>query len=271
MKQLLENWRKFVNEITTLPQQHMAAFKEAISDSKFWEMDHYIDDVDFITDDESGTPASEFLMDALNKTATELGTELYFLVGVSDDEEYALGPNGIPYGYPDNWLLRASYQGPQKGKHVIWIQFRPLAEDFEMGKFNSNELVKALSRTLNHELVHYYQLKKQAANKGLSDEEAWAELEKDPRQLPQDDKEQTYLGLHNEIDAYAHEAAEQLLDKYSPKEALNIIRQLSPKNLEQYPQVSSIIKRYMSVFKEDPKILDKFRKKLVQQVERQSA
>ena len=140
-----------------------------------------------------------------------------------------------------------------------------------MGKFNSNELVKALSRTLNHELVHYYQLKKQAANKGLSDEEAWAELEKDPRQLPQDDKEQTYLGLHNEIDAYAHEAAEQLLDKYSPKEALNIIRQLSPKNLEQYPQVSSIIKRYMSVFKEDPKILDKFRKKLVQQVERQSA
>ena len=69
MKQLLESWRKFVNETTTLPQRHMIAFREAISDSKFWEMDHYIEDLDFITDDESGTPASELFMDVRKKAA----------------------------------------------------------------------------------------------------------------------------------------------------------------------------------------------------------
>ena len=271
MKHLMENWRRHLNEATAVPPEHMQAFKKTIADSKFWTMEHNVNkDVDLFTDTESGTPASKHLMEMLNDAAERLGTELYFFVSVTDEEEYALGPNSPYAGYPNNWFMRAAYQGPQKGVHVIWMLFRPLADDFEMEKLDSNKLVKTISQTLNHELVHYYQLKKQAANKGISDEEAWAELEKDPKQLPQDGEDRTYLSLHNEIDAYAHEAAEQLLDKHTPEEALSIIRNLSPRNLEQYSEVSSVIERYMDVFKGDPKTLDKFRKKLVKQIQSQS-
>jgi len=270
MKLIMESWRRHLNEVTSVPPEHMQAFKDTMTNSKFWTLPHAEDDVDVGSADELTTPAAQSLADSLNETAEELGTELYFLCTVVDEEEYALGPNSQYPGYPDNWLMRGAYQGPQKGKHVVWFQFRPLAEDFEMDKFNSTGLIKILSQTLNHELVHYYQLKKQAANKGISDEEAWAELEKDPKQLPQDDTEQTYLGLHNEIDAYAHEAAEQLLDKHSPEEALGIIRKLSADNLDQYPEISSVIEKYMKAFKDDPKTLDKFRKKLVNQIEKQS-
>ena len=270
MKHLMKNWRRHLNEVTTVPPEHMQAFKDTITSSKFWDLPHTEDDVDLGSADELTTDAAQALMDALNETAERLGTEIYFLFTVTDEAEYALGPDSPYPGYPDNWLMRGAYQGPQQGKHVVHFQFRPLGEDFEMDRLNPTALVKVLSQTLNHELVHYYQLKKQAANKGISDEEAWAELEKDPKQLPQDDTQQTYHGLHNEIDAFAHEAAEQLLDKHSPEEALDILRKLSAGNLEQYPEISSVVEKYMKVFKDDPKTLDKFRKKLVKQIESQS-
>ena len=270
MKHLMESWRRHLKEATSVPSEHMQAFRDTITSSKIWTLPHTEDEIDMGPADELTTPAVESLANSLNDTAEALGTEIYFLFTTVNEEEYALGPDSPYPGYPDNWLMQGAYQGPQKGKHVVWFQFRPLSEDFEMDKFNPEALVKVLSQTLNHELVHYYQLKKQAANKGISDEEAWAELEKDPKQLPQDGEEQTYLGLHNEIDAYAHEAAEQLLDKHSPEEALDIIRKLSADNLEKYPEISSVVKRYVEVFKDDPKTLDKFRKKLVQQIESQS-
>ena len=60
------------------------------------------------------------------------------------------------------------------------------------------------------------------------------------------------------------------MDKHSPEEALGIIRKLSADNLDQYPEISSVIEKYMKAFKDDPKTLDKFRKKLVKQIESQS-
>ena len=181
MKLLFENWRGFLNEVTSVPIEHTQAFKDTIASSKFWTLPHTEDEVDVGSAGELTTPAVESLADSLNDTAEALGTEIYFLFTTISEEEYALGPDSPYPGYPNNWLMQGAYQGPQKGKHVVWFQFRPLAEDFEMAKLNSEALVKVLSQTLNHELVHYYQLKKQAANKGISDEEAWAELEKDPK------------------------------------------------------------------------------------------
>ena len=274
MKLIFENWKMFLNEVTSVPQEHMAAFKDAIVKSNFWTLPHDIEEVDLVSDDTLSTPAVEALMDFLNEAAKKTNTDLYFLLTVTDEEEYALGPTSDFPGYPDNWLMRAAYTGPQKGFHVITMSFRPLSEDFETKEFNPSNLIKILSQTLNHELVHYYQLKKQAANKGISDEEAWEELLKDPKQLPQDDTRAGYLKLHNEIDAYAHEAAEQMLDKYSKQQVLDIIKNLSASDLDDYlnnySDISSVVRDYLIVFKDNPKILNKFRKKLYQQAEKQT-
>lgn len=267
MKLIFENWKRFLNEATSVPQEHIAAFKDAIVKSNFWTLPHDIEEVDLVGDEELSTPAVEVLMDYLNEAARRINTDIYFLLTVTDEEEYALGPDSAYPGYPDNWLMRAAYTGPQKGYHVITMSFRPLAEDFETDEFDPNNLIKILSHTLNHELVHYYQLKKQAANKGISDEEAWQELLKDPKQLPQDDTRFGYLKLHNEIDAYAYEAAEQLMDKYSKEEAMQIVKSLTSNNLTSFPEVSSVLSDYIKTFQNNPKILNNFRKKMYRQLE----
>lgn len=250
----------------------MAAFKKVIADSQFWTLSNKWADVDEMENgDTLSTPAIESLMELLNQRAEELGSEIYFYLSVESNIEYAMDPESPYPGYPDNWLMQGQYQGPQKGKHVVWLQFRPLSDNYEMEEFNPAVLIQTISQTLNHEMVHYEQLKKQAASKGLSDEEAWEELENDPKQIaPEDAPHSDYISLHNEIDAYAHEAAEELIDKYGAEEALKVIQNLSADTLDDYPEVSRVIADYMELFKEDPETLNKFRKKLYQQIEKQS-
>jgi len=259
----MESWRRFVTEATAVPDEQKAGFKQAITASNFWTQPHTEDEVDVASDGEMSTPAIEVLMDALNAKAEELNTDLYFLLTVTDDEQYTLGPDDTTGGYPNNWMMRGQYRGPDKGKHVVWLEFRPISDDFNMEEFNSDELVKKISLTLNHELVHYYQLKKQSASKGISDEDAWEELLDDPKQIDKSGTRGGYLSRHIEVDAFAHEAAEELLDKYSPEEALDLIR-----NRDR--EAEGVVADYINTLSDQPKELQKFWKKLYTQIKDQS-
>ena len=288
MQLIFESWRKYINEVTTLSNDN--AFLEAISNSAFWLQPHTESDVDEGTiESDSGTtlttPAIEKLMTFLNEAAASMESEIYFTLTVNGEPEYVLNPEDPYGGYPSNWMMHGQYIGPQADKHVIWLQFRPVHDGYDIDLLDSEELIKVISRTINHELIHYNQLKKQAHSKGLSDEQAWEELLCDPEQIPISDPEEyrercgreapsygsgrdIYLSRHIEIDAYAHEAAEQLLDKYSPETAIDAIRNMSPVNLDKYPEISLIVKDYADVLKHKPEELNKFRKKLYQQVQR---
>jgi len=190
-------------------------------------------------------------MDALNNTAIDLGTDLYFILSVTDNELYTLSEDDEFGGYPNNWMMRGQYRGPEKGKHIIWLEFRPVADDYDMSALNAKELVRIISRTINHELVHYNQLKKQAVSKNISEEEAWEELMEDPKQLTKSSNYGDYISLHNEIDAFAHEAAEQLLDMYSPEQALDLLKR-GDSDLE------GIVGEYRKHLKRDSKEFKKF-------------
>ena len=258
MNYLFENWRRFINEITTLESELKDGFRQAIQDSQFWTLPNTEDDVD-IGDhpDEMETPASEALRIALNEKAQELDTDLYFIVTVSS--EHALSEDDPYGGYPNNWMKHGMYQGPMKGKHVVWIEFSPLAEDYKTSELNPIELVKNISRTLNHELVHYKQLKKQAESKGISEEDAWQQMIDDPKQLPKTSDRSVYLSRHPEIDAYAHEAAEELVDKYGAQRALELIRRKDS-------DVVGVLADYRKVFKDDRDVMKRFLKKLYSQI-----
>ena len=214
----------YISEVTTLTQRVKQGYATAMMSSSFWKQPHSVHDVDLVTDTELSTPAIEVLMDALNEASASQGSDIYFLLTVTDDESYALNP-GDQYGsYPNNWMMRGQYQGPMSGKHVVWLEFRPLGDDYKMEDLNPADLVKKISRTINHEIIHYEQLKKQALSKGVDDDQAWEELLADPKQLSRTGKREDYLSRHIEIDAFAHEAAEELLDRYSKEAALNYLR-----------------------------------------------
>ena len=296
MKVLLESRRRHLNEATAIPNEIKSQLAQAIIGSKFWEEPNTPEDIDEAEGplDSLGTPATDALAASLNSAAEELGTDLYFDIS-SGEEEYTLGPDDPHGGYPNNWMMRGQYRGPYEeldGKHVVFLQFRPISEDFNFEDLNPEELAKKISTTLNHELVHYFQLKKQAQSKGLTDDEAFYAMKCDPKQVSprefESDEEyrklcgkepeqhggterEVYLSRHGEIDAYAHEAAEQLLDKYTTEEALDAIRSMTPVDIEKYPEISSVVKDYGEVLKDKPEELNKFRKKLYQQIQRQGS
>ena len=151
------------------------------------------------------------------------------------------------------------YQGPQSGRHVIWIELRPLATSYDMSQLNSSELVKKIARTINHEIVHYKQLKRQAQSKGISEEGAWQQMLDDPEQLPVGTDRAEYLSRHPEIDAYAHEAAEELIDKYGAQRALELIKQRNS-------NVIGVLADYRKIFKDDRDVMKRFLKKLYSQI-----
>jgi len=288
MKLLLENWRKYVNEVTSLETELKDAIFQAIVDSTFWTQSNNPEDIDLKEDgldNMMGTPATETLQNSLNKVSN-----IYFNVSAGD-EVYALSPSDEFGSYPNNWILRGQYRGPYQeldGQHVIWLELRSISEDFNFDDLNPRELSKEISTTLNHELIHYYQLKKQASSKGLSDYEAYREMVCDTKQVPAGDPDryreicgedppeedtpderELYLTRHGEIDAYAHEAAEQLLDKYSARKALQVIRKMNPVDLERYPEISGVVRDYADVLKNNQEELNKFRKKVYLQIQKQ--
>jgi len=289
MKLLFENWRRFLAEISVTPEEYKNVFQQAILQSQFWTSSNKLGDVDIVDKDRSelGTPASEALEVSLTKAASELGTEFHFEISTSSDEEYILGPDD-PFGkYPNNWLTYAQYRF-EDGRHIVFLELRPLAEDYNLSEFKPEVFAKIMAMTINHEIIHYQQLKKQAEKKGLSDADAWRELLCDPKQTEITDpvlykkecgKEvpegyfdvparERYLRSHIEIDAFAYEAAEQLIDSYGEKEAINVIRKLKPVDIEKYPEISDIVKDYAKSISNNPKILNKFRKKVYQQIVR---
>jgi len=264
MRLIMENWRRFIVEATAVPDEQKKGFLQAITDSNFWTQPHTEDDVDEVGGTANmGSPASEALMSALNAKAEELGTDLNFIVTVTTEEGYELAPDDQFGGYPNNWMMQGQYRGPQNGLHDVWIELRPISEEFNMDDLNPGELARKISTTINHELVHYSQLKKQAESKGISDEDAFEEMMNDPKQMDKSGTRAGYLSRHIEVDAFAHEAAEELLDKYSAEEALDII---SRKN----PDVGGVVADYVDALGDQPEELQKFWKKLYTQIQDQS-
>ena len=273
MKLLLENWREYVNEVTSLETGLKSIIFQTVIDSKFWEYPNGAEEIDLKPDgldNLMGTPATEALQNNLNQIAEDSPTDLYFVVSVAD-KDYILEPEDVYGGYPNNWMTMGQYRGPYEElgyQHVIWIEIRPSGENYDINDLNPNELAKKISTTINHELVHYEQLKKQAENKGLSDIDAYREMVHDKKQVTTSDDREVYLTRHGEIDAYAHEAAEQLVDTYGAKKALEVARKLLPVDIGKYPEISSVVLDYAEVLKDNPEKLNKFRKKLYQQIQK---
>jgi hypothetical protein len=276
MKLLLENWREYVNEVTSLDTELKDAIFQTIIESQFWKKSNYLKDVDIQPDlpgldNKMGTPATLTLQTNLNQLMDIMGLDIYFSIE-SSNEEYVLGPDDEYGGYPNNWMTVGQYRGPYQEleyKHVVLIEIRPHSEDYDLNDLDVDVMVRKISATINHELVHYYQLKKQAKNKGLSDIEAYREMVYDPKQIPTTDDRETYLTRHGEIDAYAHEAAEQLVDTYGVQKSLKAIKNLTPVDINKYPEISTVVLDYADVLKDNPAELNKFRKKVYQQIQNQ--
>ena len=217
-----------VTEITKLPKEYFKAIDDAIMASKFWEQPNK-DDIHGDYHDGAGqTTAAKTLEEALQTVYNELGLDMISFVSsfMTDDKGYMLYP-GHP-AYPNRWLVDAKWyvSKQQPGQNVIDLQIMTgdIDRGFDPADVDPGAIVRNISQTVRHELVHYNQMKKQAASKGgLSDTEAFEEMLNDPKQIADSETGtmQDYLRSHIEIDAHAHDGAEELLAVYGEEGAMD--------------------------------------------------
>ena len=236
MKLLREYIRELLTEVTSLPKEYFSTIDDAISSSSFWKKPNPQDDIDIYSSKAGsvmGTPASEALSKALEIAMDDIGLEIDILVRSHDtDDLEGLTLHPTHPAWPDRWLIDAKWyvSSQRKGRNTIDIEIMTSEpEDDILSSLKPEALVRHIAQTIRHELVHYEQMKKQAASKGLSDTDTFAEMLADPSQVPPTDLknkewQRKYLQSHIEIDAHAHDGAEELLAVYNDKEIKDILR-----------------------------------------------
>jgi len=257
-----------ITEITKLPKEYFKAIDNAIMASKFWKEPNSPND-DMLGEYDAGygrTPAADSLEKALQGVYDELGLDIKSYVSsyVTDEEDMLLHPDHP--AYPNRWLIDARWyvSKQEPGQNVIDLQV--MVGDPDLG-FDPNDvdppaLVRNIAQTIRHELVHYNQMKKQASSKGgLSDTEAFEEMLNDPKQIPDSERgtTQDYLRSHIEIDAHAHDGAEELLAVYGEEGAMKILRgdiDLSD------PKLPNAITHYHDILPDDDATLHKLYSKM---------
>jgi len=225
--------KSLLTEITKLPAEYFNKIDAAVKNSKFWEEPNAQDDIDEYDSPSGaamGTPAIEALSHSLHQVMQDLDLDIDILVRshyTDDLEGMSLHP--AHPAWPNRWLIDARWyvSKERSGRNTIDLEIMTSEDGDDIGSvLDSSALVRHISQTIRHEIVHYTQMKKQAKNKGLDDAAAFEEMINDPRQVPQHDAEgfEDYLNSHIEIDAHAHDGAEELLAVYGYDGAMNAIR-----------------------------------------------
>jgi len=266
MNILRECVREILNEITKLPKEYFTEIDNAITSSAFWKETNTQDDIDYIdttAGNVMGTPAAEALQVALQEVLENLGLDMDVLVrshDTDDLEKMTLHPKHP--AYPNRWLVDASWYVSKENPGRNTIDIEMMTSEEEIPELNSGALMRHVSQTIRHELVHWTQMKKQAASKGdLSDTEAFEEMLNDPKQIPDSETGtvEDYLHSHIEIDAHAHDGAEEMLAVYGEEGAMDQLRggfDLSD------PKLPNAVKHYYEILPKDDPTLDKLKGKM---------
>ncbi len=304
---LLRNYvRQLLIEATTLPQEYFAAIDDAVSASQFWEQPNSQEDIDEYSSTSGsvmGTPAAIALSEALHQAMEDVGLDIDILVRshyTTDIDGMTLHPDHP--AWPDRWLIDAKWYVSKErpGRNTIDIEIMTSEEEDDiLSSLDQAALMRHITQTVRHELVHYQQMKRQADSKEISEMEAFKEMLADPSQVPNRNKPkywevweptgkidpetgeeiiqkdgwkheeytQDYLRSHIEVDAHAHDGAEELLAVYGKEDSLDMLRHGFDTT---DPKMPNAIKHYFEMLPADDPTLDKFRKKLYTQLDRMS-
>ena len=223
-----------------LPDFFYGPLEQAIASSKFWTYENTPDDADMISvggEWHNQTPAAEILGDVIqNFLASHKITMTMAVRSAEPDFNTKLA---LPVGpdhklYPNRLVVGGSQGVSGRGRFVMYLNMLPVSDNFNVSDVDGNIVSKLIGNIVRHEYIHARQIDKRRKSQKSSRLFAKDQYEKEG-EIPDSENRKKYLGASIEIDAYAHEFAESLLQKYGKEKSLNILRGKIPHSSVELP------------------------------------
>lgn len=212
-----------------------APLHDVIVSSEFWKYanTYDVDSTDINTilkNDVDQTEAAEVLTSVLNNFFTQNKIPTRAAVHSPDPElnsKTIINP-GHP-NYP-NKLVVGGNQGlagdnNKKGssRFLMNLHLGTYGDAFSITAIDPLTLSKNIGALIRHELIHLHQIEDRRKNQRISRLDTLKKYS-DEGEIPSTDNREDYLSSKIEIDAYAHEIAEEMLNKWGKKTALDVLR-----------------------------------------------
>lgn len=227
--------KKFISSIlqeaTKLPDEMYSGLDKAIQQSQFWLLDNAEAHGDMETIPHVGpqnqTPAAQALGWAIEDYLASINFPM--TAAVISAEKDANKKLDLPVRpghkqYPSGLVVGGSQSLSSRGRFVTYLYLLPVSEDYDLSVINGSTLSKKVGGIMRHELIHSQHFEKrrkaQKTSRNVAKDRFKEEGEIPPDGAPRKD----YLSSKIEIDAYAHELAEELLQKVGKEKALDVLR-----------------------------------------------
>jgi hypothetical protein len=213
-----------------LPDFLYSDLDSAISESEFWRYANTEDDIDMANTPggwQEQTPAGEILEQTIESHLKSLGVNIDIVVISANPHdnpslELPVGPDHKLY--PNKLIVGGQQSTSSRGRFIMYLFLLPVSENFNSSDINSSQIARNIGKIVRHEIIHAIQMEKRRKNQKISRAAAKDKFELEG-EIPKDaSNRQDYLGSKIEIDAYAHEFAEELLQMYGKEKSLSILR-----------------------------------------------
>ena len=216
-------------EATNLNKSLYGSLEKAIAGSRFWLEGNTEDDGDY--EDVPGldlihqTSAAQYLQDVLQTTIDNAGEDITIAVQSPEldaNPGFLLTPDKPQY--PDSVISGGYATITPDGKQAVVLNMSLFNDDFNDADVNAQRIARKGAAILRHEIVHLQQVAARAESEGISLIDAFENFRKEPKSIPPEGAgRQQYIKSHIEIDAHAHQAADELLSLYGKEETLRLI------------------------------------------------
>ena len=139
----------------------------------------------------------------------------------------------------------------------MYLNLALFGDNFNISDVDINYVARNMGQSIRHELIHASHFEKRKTKQKISRLAAKSRFEREG-EIPDSENRRKYLSSKIEIDAYAHQFAEEILSNYGKEEALSIIRgNIDFLNLD----LSDEIKEYFIYFS-NMRVLNRLRGKI---------
>jgi hypothetical protein len=221
--------RRNLQEATRLPDALYGPLDAAIASSAFWHEPNTEESADMNNvagEWHNQSPAAELLGLAVKDHLALADIPITIIVLSAENDANPKLDLPVRPGhklYPSKLVVGGEQSVSDNGRFVMYLNMVPVVEDFDSNLVNGNSLSQKIGNIVRHELIHSQHFDKRRRNQKTSRMTAKDRFEAEGEIVDSKDRSK-YLGSRIEIDAYAHEFAEELLQKFGKDKALGILR-----------------------------------------------